>query len=171
MSTPNQQQNPYAPPTAVVSDAPQTSGIELAERGTRLGAVLIDGMIGVAVALPAFLSMGLGNLESMEWSAIFGLGGAISVIGVLAWAAYTIYLVHTNGQTIGKKTLGIKVVRSDGSRASLARIFWLRNIVNSLPTVIPFVGNFYNLIDPAFIFGEKRRCVHDLIADTIVIRA
>ena len=79
--------------------------------------------------------------------------------------------MHKNGQTIGKKLLSIKVVRSDGSRASLARIFWLRNIVNAIPGAIPLLGNLYVLADHLFIFGEKRQCLHDKIADTIVVRA
>jgi uncharacterized RDD family membrane protein YckC len=59
------------------------------------------------------------------------------------------------------------VVRSDGSPVSLGRIFWLRNVVNILLGIIPF----YSLIDSLLIFGETRQCVHDKLADTIVVRA
>ena len=37
--------------------------------------------------------------------------------------------------------------------------------------VVPFIGGFYSIIDSLMIFGEQRRCIHDYIADTIVIRA
>ena len=80
-------------------------------------------------------------------------------------------LVKRNGQTIGKKLAGIKVVRSDGSKASLGRIFWLRNIVNAIPSAIPFLGSLYGLVDHLFIFGDKRQCLHDKIADTVVVTA
>jgi len=76
-------------------------------------------------------------------------------------------LFARNGQTIAKKIVGIKVVRSDGSPASLGRIFWLRNVVNGLLGIIPL----YGLIDILFIFGEQRQCLHDKIADTIVVKA
>jgi uncharacterized RDD family membrane protein YckC len=79
----------------------------------------------------------------------------------------TILFVSRNGQSIGKKLLGIKVVRSDGSKASLGRIFLLRNVVNTLLGIIPL----YGLVDALLIFGEARQCVHDKIADTIVIKA
>ncbi len=57
------------------------------------------------------------------------------------------------------------------SYASLGRIFWLRNVVNLIPSVIPYVGNIYGLVDALFIFSESRQCVHDKIADTIVVKA
>ena len=63
--------------------------------------------------------------------------------------------------------LGIKVVRADGSKATLGRIFWLRNFVSALLNIVPF----YWLIDCLLIFGDARQCVHDKIADTIVVRA
>jgi len=68
---------------------------------------------------------------------------------------------------MAKRLLEIRVVRSDGSQASLGRIFWLRNVVNGLLSMIPL----YGLIDLLFIFGERRQTIHDLLADTIVVRA
>jgi len=63
--------------------------------------------------------------------------------------------------------VGIKVVRSDGSPASLGRLIWLRNVLNGVIAIIPA----YGLIDSLFIFSESRQCLHDKIADTIVIKA
>jgi uncharacterized RDD family membrane protein YckC len=72
--------------------------------------------------------------------------------------------------TIGKKMIGIKVIRKDGSQASLGRIFWLRNVVNLIIAMfLPVI--YYYVIDPLFIFGERQQCLHDLIADTIVVNA
>jgi hypothetical protein len=42
-----------------------------------------------------------------------------------------------------------------------------RNVVNGILGIIPL----YGIIDSLFIFGNARRCVHDYIADTIVIKA
>jgi uncharacterized RDD family membrane protein YckC len=99
--------------------------------------------------------------------AIAGAGLWLALLGFVAWVWLTILFVSRNGQSIGKKLLGIKVVRSDGSKASLGRIFWLRNVVNTLLGLIPM----YGLVDALLIFGEARQCVHDKIADTIVIKA
>ena len=76
-------------------------------------------------------------------------------------------------QTIGKKLVGIKVARTDGSRAtSLARIFWLRYLLNSVfMWCAIFAAASILSSTVCMIFGEQRRCCHDYIADTIVIRA
>ncbi|MFL6551405.1 MAG: RDD family protein [Povalibacter sp.] len=167
--------NPYAPPTAEVRDTSETDTVEPADRGTRLGAAVVDFLIGVVVAAPLLFTAVLGGLNWREPSsyapAVLGVGGGVSFLLGLVWLVYTIYLVNKNGQTVGKKLLGIKVVRSDGSRASLGRIFWLRNVVNAIPGLLPVVGYLYNLADALFIFGADRQCLHDKIADTIVVRA
>ena len=90
------------------------------------------------------------------------------LIGFIAWAWITSLLVARYGQTMGKRVLEIKVARSDGSQASLGRIFWLRNVVNSLPRRHPVCTGSSIVL---FIFGVRRQCLHDLIADTIVVTA
>jgi uncharacterized RDD family membrane protein YckC len=161
-------ENPYAPPRAKVSDvAADSDELELAGRGIRLGAALLDSLIGV---LLIYLPLAMGGLFS-NWGSgtpsISPIAGLLALIGFVVWIWFTILYVARNGQTIAKKWLGIKVVRSDGSKASLGRIFWLRNVVNGLVGIIPF----YFLIDHLVIFSDSRQCVHDKIADTIVVVA
>lgn len=167
------QQNPYAPPEAEVSDVVGSDEVfEHASRGIRLGAAIIDSVIVMLVASPLAYSAFTSTAWVDDPFAIFsGPLALLSIAGLLGLIAVTIVFVHRNGQTIGKKLVGIKVVRSDGSKASLGRIFWLRNVVNGIPTVIPYVGNLYSLVDHLFIFGDKRQCLHDKIADTIVVTA
>jgi uncharacterized RDD family membrane protein YckC len=172
-TAPNQP-NPYAPPQAEVGDgADRDAGAELAGRGERLGAAILDSIIsGVLVGVPLMIGMNWSAVGAQDWmNAFTPLGLGLAGIGFIAWAAITTYLVHKNSQTIAKKIVGIKVVRSDRSHASLGRIFWLRNVVNWIPSAIPYVGNIYGLVDALFIFSESRQCVHDKIADTIVVKA
>ena len=98
------------------------------------------------------------------------------LLRALSWVArqrpVTWYLVHRNGQTIGKKMLGIKVVRTDGSRATVARIFWMRNVPFLLLGAIPlYIGDLFTLADSLLIFRASNQCLHDQFADTIVINA
>jgi uncharacterized RDD family membrane protein YckC len=148
-----------------------------ADRGTRLGAAILDGIIVMAMVYTPLILMGIfggltadpsGALEvetdAMPPFVMAGVG--LAVVGFAVWCWFTIKLVRENGQTIAKKWLKIKVVRSDGSPASLGRIFWLRNFVNGLLGIIPM----YGLIEVLFIFGEARQCLHDKLADTIVVK-
>jgi uncharacterized RDD family membrane protein YckC len=163
--------NPYAPPKGEVRDVAEYGG-EPADRFIRLAAAILDGIIvGCMVYLPLIVVMaGAGQLEdppTEQNDFVLALGAALMLAGGIAWVWLTILFVARNGQTIAKKIVGIKVVRSDGSPASLGRIFWLRNVVNGLLGIIPF----YGLIDILFIFGMQRQCLHDKIADTIVVKA
>jgi uncharacterized RDD family membrane protein YckC len=156
----------------------------LAERGARLLAASIDELILLAISLPmvfgavpAIIAMVSGGTdpELLDTSDVLrvmvrGPGTIITVVALLAWCVITAWLVAANGQSIGKRMVGIKVVRTDGSRASFARIFLLRNAANALPNLLPYVGWLYQLVDPLLIYQESRQCLHDKIADTIVVR-
>ena len=95
----------------------------------------------------------------------------LPVAGLLALAWLNYLYVSRNGQSIAKKIVGIKLVRADGAPVSVARVFWLRNVLNTAIAMIPLVGAVYWLVDALLIFGERRQCMHDKIADTIVINA
>jgi uncharacterized RDD family membrane protein YckC len=167
--------NPYAPPRAAVRDIVDPSAhLAPADRGARLGAAILDGLVmfgmvyaplfaGVAVAA----ATGDVNGETDTGGMAFAVGGVLTLAGFITWCWLTIRYVKQNGQSIGKKFVNIKVVRTDGSPISLGRLFWLRNVVNALIGIVPL----YGLIDLLFIFGENRQCLHDKLADTIVIKA
>lgn len=166
------QQNPYAPPNAEVQDIADDGAIvDPAGRGIRLGAAVIDGLIFLIIYAPLLFAIRANPMALFDPETLLSTPGLLTLVGLIALAAITIVLVKRNGQTIGKKLLGIKVVRSDGSRASLGRIFWLRNVVNAIPSAIPLLGYAYVVVDHLFIFGDKRQCLHDKIADTIVVKA
>ena len=166
--------NPYAPPRGTVRDVPDANDeYRLAGRGTRFVAAILDSLIGgIMIYAPFFIvAIAMGGLANVDEGEInvstLWIGGLLSCVGLIAWIWITIQNVVRNGQTIAKKLMGIKVVRRDGSPISLGRIFWLRNVVNGLLGIIPL----YGLIDLLLIFGEERQCVHDKLADTIVVVA
>jgi uncharacterized RDD family membrane protein YckC len=165
--------NPYAPPQAAVLDiAPPRGATEQAERLSRLGAAIIDVVIvAVMVYLPMFVAFAVaaasGFVETEPSNDILYAGVAFALLGGIACAWLNTLYVKRNGQSIGKKIVGIKVIRTDGSPISVGRIFWLRNVLNALLGILPL----YGLIDVLFIFGESQQCLHDKIADTFVIKA
>ncbi|MGH8588531.1 MAG: RDD family protein, partial [Gammaproteobacteria bacterium] len=80
------------------------------------------------------------------------------------------YWLHTRGQSIGKRLLKIRIVRSTGERATLSRILFARYLPIQAMGIVPVIGMLYALIDILFIFGDSRQCLHDRIADTIVVK-
>lgn len=184
MSTPAD--NRFAPPKSHVADVTDTEPKELADRLSRLGAAIIDGLLFFAPFLPFFFQLGLGAMGAMRGANSAqliaqamqnGAGKWLMLASVveLAIVVVTIVYIYKYSQTIGKRLVGIKIVRTDGSRASFSRIFWLRGFVNGIISYacrfIPVIGAFYGLVDCLFIFGNARRCIHDYIADTIVVKA
>jgi uncharacterized RDD family membrane protein YckC len=166
--------NLYAPPQAAVRDvADPAATIVLAERGTRLGASILDGLVfGVLVYMP-FIAFGLVGAAASKsgdeagGSGMLGLGFVVGLAGFAIFCWLNIRNMMRNGQSIGKKMVGIKVVRRDGAPVSLGRLIWLRNVLIWAMGLIPLFG----LVDSLFIFAESRQCLHDKIADTIVVVA
>ena len=167
--------NPYATPGAGVGGL-TAEGVEPAGRLSRLLAWFLDGVIAsLMIYVPgAIVAAATGAIEQLSLPesefdfAVFAVPLFVCFMGFVAWAWITTLLVARYGQTMAKRVLDIKVVRSDGSQASLGRIFWLRNVVGIFVlSLIPL----YFFIDSLLIFGERRQCVHDLVADTIVVKA
>ena len=166
--------NPYAPPRAIVRDIADPSALAApADRGTRLGAAILDSIIFMGmVYMPVLLGAMVGGVTaaaagSASSNPMMAVGGLAAVIGFAVWCWLTIKYMGRNGQSIAKKLLNIKVVRTDGSPASLGRLIWLRNVLNGLISIVPL----YGIIDALFIFGESRQCLHDKIAGTVVLKA
>lgn len=159
---------------------PQTTPIEtleLAGRGARFLARCLDNL---ALGLPGGLAAGAVVLTYpggfKAWEAAKPVGPMPLWFWLLFLALLTpvvicdcLWLRH-HGQTIGKRALGIRLVRSDGTLPSLSRVICLRTAVVGLMEAIPLVGLMVALLDCLFIFGKDRRCLHDLIADTWVVR-
>ena len=165
--------NRYAPPSAPVSDnAPLEEGEqELAGRGVRLGAAIIDGIILGLIVWPFAMST---DYWTRATQGDIGMGDLLqlSLVSLLGFLVLHGYLLHKYGQTIGKRLLGIRIVSAtDGQLVSLGKIFGLRYVPIQIAGVIPVIGNILPLIDVLFIFREDRRCLHDFIAGTRVVKA
>ncbi len=166
--------NPYAAPGAVVRDVHDDGDVVLASRLARLGASLLDSVIVLLplmlIALPAYQgyvarAQGAPAPDPALGSIAMGIMG----LAFIAFGIVQLVLLYRHGQTVGKKIVGIRIVRPDGGRASFPRLLFLRYLVPGLIGAIPLLGPLFSLVNVLFIFGEERRCLHDRIADTIVV--
>ena len=139
----------------------------LAGRGRRLAAAAIDFVLVLVAGL--ILVVATGAFEDAG-----AYGNPLPRIVGLGFAAY--FLVNgwhlaRKSQTLGKAILGLVVV--DAGTTHPAR--WWRLAIRS-----PFFLALYSIslgvlvllpvVDQAFIFRNNRRCLHDLICGTEVLR-
>ena len=184
--------NPYSPPASELNQGLVTGAqsVELAERGTRLVAASLDGLLitlpllpmvalGIYVMSRMLKTMGEGRIEDpARLSALASLDGmawwplAIG-LGFFAACGIVVYqwiLISRTGQSLGKKWTGIRIEKIDGSRVTFGTGVVLRNWVPKVMGAVPYLGMLFHLVDCLFIFREDRRCLHDHIAGTRVVQ-
>jgi uncharacterized RDD family membrane protein YckC len=180
MSTPN----PYAPPRAELDARPADGPpAVLATRLSRLGAALLDGLLYMGIFVVIMIGVMVAGMATREAATATG-GGAtaadrmgntvglvmtfVTVLAFVALYVFQAYRVSTTGQTLGKKWLGIRIVKLDGTPVDFVSGVLMRSIV---PWLFGLICGIFSLADPLYIFGEERRCIHDHIARTKVVTA
>lgn len=171
-------ENPFASPQVDVAavkvrrKSPRASSDALASRWERLGASLIDFLILLPVAvflMLYFLPMG-SNLRHLHNQVVIFLTSMI-----VGWGYFLLvngYLLARHGQTVGKYVCGIKIVQQRDYRLPpLGHLLLTRYLAMNLLAQIPWVGGITSLVDVLFIFMPDRRCLHDHLAGTIVVRS
>ena len=165
-------QNPYEPPKSDLDRAGPGSEYELAGRGARLGAQLIDGLIQAIVILPILFTTDY--FAYIEQGNPLTLGIILTVVlsGLAVFLLINGYYLYKDGQTVGKKAVGIRIADLDGNVPHFGKLLGLRYVVPMyvIPQ-IPLIGGIFGLVNILFIFRTDRRCIHDLMADTRVVVA
>jgi len=83
-----------------------------------------------------------------------------------------VILLTLRGQSIGKWLLGLRIVRTQsGARAGFLRAVMLRSFLFFTASLFGPIGLSILLVDALMIFRKDRRCLHDWVADTEVIRS
>ena len=128
----------------------------------RTAARIIDGLtlLAAGAILAALLFQ-----ENYFSGFLTGDGSAwrsVDTLAVLLEVAYMTVLVGALAGTVGKLLLGMRVVRTDGSRVSY-RLAFARYIAQYLSLLLFGIG--YLLI----AFRQDKRGLHDLICDTAVV--
>ncbi len=181
-STPSQpsiEAGVYAAPTADVETPVEepADGLVPAPRLHRLAAQLVNGLIGMVAAVPFVAALMISFSPDREvWNAWTAAGLSITVVANLAILGVNLVWLAREGQSIGKRAVGIRIVRQTGELASLGRLVFLRYLaINAiailLNAVLLVAGSILQLVNYLLIFREDRRCLHDHIADTVVVEA
>lgn len=126
--------------------------------GRRAVAVIIDSIILFVVAY--VVAMVTGNTTG----AGFAMTGAPAFLFFAIALAYFIVLEATQGATLGKRVMGLKVVKQDGSAMD-----WQASIIRNLLRLID--GFFFYLVGAIVVWVSKsRQRLGDMAAHTLVVR-
>lgn len=182
MTSESETENPFASPQSTESMATReprasiASESELPSRWIRLWAAIIDLLILWPITIPLGLllhailrdrSIGIDTANTPVLSNLLDL-----MIALIAYLILNGQLLTKYGQTIGKYACKIKIVDMDDRHLpTLGHILLLRILVLSLFAQIPVLGVAVILIDSLMIFTPNKRCLHDYIASTIVVKA
>jgi uncharacterized RDD family membrane protein YckC len=157
------------PPAEAVDPHSRVAAGELASRGSRLAAAAIDGLLAAALTFGMGLLWGVNLLTKTDVSLL----GLLPVY-LLSFAGFALvqgWPLHHRSQTLGKMAMHIRIARADGSRAGIARTLGVRLGLFWALGLLPMFGMVLLTLDLVLILRASRRCLHDLVADTVVVKA
>jgi uncharacterized RDD family membrane protein YckC len=147
---------------------------------SRVGAALIDGVIvGIGgtvllIAITAPFSIGFFADDDVGVvSIIVGFLFATLCVSIIALLYAPAMMARTNGQTLGRMVLGIRVVRAKGQPMTfgfaMLREVAVKALLFGIASSLTFgLASLLDVLWP--LWDEENRALHDFIVDTRVIK-
>lgn len=152
---------PGAPPEATTALTRARTRVT----GRRVVQYLIDAFL-VSI-IPSLVSIPFDQSNS-TW--VHVVGGIVSfVVFVAIGFGYWVFLAHRqNGQTLGMKLLGLRVISKGGGPATMMQLFirWICLIFDAIPYTWPFTGLVGFIV---ILCSRDRQRIGDHLARTLVI--
>ena len=146
-------------------------GYKVAGIGSRFIAALVDTVIILALQVIVILALLLlarlllgpnFDFDNPFFAWVLGLLGLVAFL--FFWGYYILFEVAWNGQSIGKRWVGLRVIKTDGTPITLTE-----SIVRNLVRLIDFLPAYYGVgVVTMFINAQARR-LGDLAAGTLVV--
>ena len=122
-------------------------------------------MIGICVGVVILTDESL-DPENPGGIVIGAILVVIAALIVINWLYEALMTSSPRGATLGKMALGLRIVRFDGTQLSFGRAT-ARHFAKAIAT--PAVTLFIGYLMAAFT--NRKRALHDILADTPVIRS
>jgi uncharacterized RDD family membrane protein YckC len=147
---------------------------------SRVGAALIDGLIIGAGALILFLpigaALGIGAANDSDTgvgAAIVGLLFWVVCVTIIAFLYAPILMARTNGKTLGRMAMNIRVVRTSGEPVTFWFAFLREVVIKSflfgfISSITFGLASLLDLLWP--LWDEENRALHDCIVSTRVVK-
>ncbi|KAB8172238.1 RDD family protein, partial [Microbispora catharanthi] len=181
----------YGQPYGAAGPVPPGAPAPLAEWWQRLVARIIDGVIvGIPFAIITLVITGIvvTNASIDITSGVYNPGSGYflaslltAILGGLVMVAYEFLMLRAQGQTLGKKVMGIKVVQVGGTLdagglpqdAALKRagVFYGFEFLQWIP-VISYLASIASLLNVLWLLWDKplHQALHDKVANTVVVK-
>jgi uncharacterized RDD family membrane protein YckC len=154
------------------------AGQPLASWGSRLAALIIDGLILlIPIAILGFVVVGAVVGDDTGWVEYLLSGILYTLVVAVVVLFYAPTLMardgRHNGQSWGKQALGIRVVRDSGETvgfgwAVLREVVVKQLLVGIASAIIPFIPWFLNYFWP--LWDDQNRALHDMVVSSHVVK-
>jgi uncharacterized RDD family membrane protein YckC len=170
----------FGGPATAPPPVPVTGRYALAGWWSRVGATIIDGIIvgvGALLILALFGSVfSVGFFASDEAgivSVIVGLMLAFVAIAIVALLYAPLMMSRTNGKTLGRMAIGIRVVRANGQPMTfgfaMLREVAVKALLFGIASSITFgLASLADVLWP--LWDDENRALHDFVVDTRTVR-
>jgi uncharacterized RDD family membrane protein YckC len=144
--------------------------LELAGAGSRFVARAIDWLVqaaGLAVAALMALLVVLPMMAVTQGSVVTTVFlAALVIFTFVCWVGYDIYCeLRHNGQTLGKRVAGLRVIREGG-----APVDFRSSCIRNLLWIADYLPVFYLLGGLLVTFSSRHQRLGDMAAGTLVVR-
>jgi len=126
--------------------------------GLRFLATLVDMLVLMVAYLPVVIGAAIGSDSAV---ALFGVITVVAVLGVIIWM---LVQEGRTGQTIGKKALGIRLLRESDGRPLGVGMAFVRRLAHFLDSIACYLGWLWPLWD------SKKQTFADKVCSSVVVK-
>ncbi len=153
-------------------DTPEnvTFGYEISGLGSRFLAALVDSLTLAALLTVTYMATiaFLVTPPGRAFSELLGdwiVAGYFLITFAMLWGYYIFFELAWNGQSLGKRWLGLRVIRTDGMPITV-----VESVVRNLVRVIDFLPLYYGVGVVLMMLNSTSRRLGDLAAGTVVVK-
>jgi len=141
---------------------------DIAGIGSRFLAAIIDSLVIGAALLVLGIVIGIITARSVfAGSAVGSVTAAVGTIlsFLILWGYYIIFELVWNGQSLGKRAIGLRVVREGGQPVT-----FISSAIRNLIRIVDFLPAFYGIGVIVMFVDRRARRLGDLAGGTLVVK-
>jgi uncharacterized RDD family membrane protein YckC len=148
---------------------------DIAGVGSRGAAAVVDTVIQAITLIVVLVGLWAATMVAVSpigFAAPVGSGGAMLILGLLALAIFVVtsgyfmlWEILWNGQTPGKRLVGVRVIRENGYP-----IRPVDAVVRNLVRIVDWLPSFYGVGILVMLVNKRSRRLGDFASGTIVVR-